>query len=83
MIIRFRLCGCAQLLSHVLFFETLQIVALLPGFSLSMGFPHQEYLSGLPFLPPEDLPDPGIEPASSALAGRFFITEPPGNSSAW
>ena len=26
-----------------------------------------------------DLPSPGIEPVvSSALAGRFFITEPPG-----
>ena len=25
-----------------------------------------------------DLPDPGIEPASPALAGRFFTTEPPG-----
>ena len=32
---------------------------------LSMGFPRQEYWSGLPFLSPEDLPDPGIEPASS------------------
>ena len=29
---------------------------------LSMGFPRQEYWSGLPFLPPGDLPDPGIEP---------------------
>ena len=26
---------------------------------------------------PGDLPDPGIEPTSSALAGRFFVTEPP------
>ena len=26
----------------------------------------------------EDLPDPGIEPGSPALAGRFFTTEPPG-----
>ena len=31
---------------------------------LSMGFPRQEYQSGLPFPPPGDLPDPGIEPAS-------------------
>ena len=29
--------------------------------SLSMGFLRQEYSSGLPFLPPGDLPDPGIE----------------------
>ena len=48
--------------------------------SLSMGFPRQEYWSGLPFPLPEDLPDPGIElgsPASPALAGGFFTTEPP------
>ena len=32
--------------------------------SLSMGFPRQEYWSGLPFPPPWDLPNPGIEPAS-------------------
>ena len=30
---------------------------------LSMGFSRQEYWSRLPFLPPGDLPDPGIEPA--------------------
>ena len=38
----------------------------------------QEYWSGLPFSSPGNLPDPGIEPASPALAGRFFINEPPG-----
>ena len=45
---------------------------------LSMGFPRQEYRSGLPFPFPEDLPNPRIKPsslASSALAGRFFTTE--------
>ena len=30
----------------------------------SMGFSRQEYWSGLPFPPPVDLPDPGIEPLS-------------------
>ena len=30
-----------------------------------MGFSRQEYWSGLPFPPPGDLPDPGIETASS------------------
>ena len=44
---------------------------------LSMGLFRQEYWSGLPFPPPEDLPNPGIEPASPALAHGFFITEPP------
>ena len=34
---------------------------------LSMGFPRQEYCSGLPFLSPRDLPNPGIKPASPAL----------------
>jgi len=45
-----------------------------------MGFSKQEYYSGLPFPPPGDLPDPGIEPeslASPTLAGRFFTTKPP------
>ena len=27
---------------------------------------------------PRDLPEPGIEPASPALAGGFFTTKPPG-----
>ena len=45
---------------------------------LFMGLPKQEYWSELPFLSPRDLPDPGIKPASPALAGGFFITEPPG-----
>ena len=48
---------------------------------LSMGFPRQEYLSGLPFPPPGHLPDPGIKPESAAApAGGFFTTEPPGKS---
>ena len=43
-----------------------------------MGFPRQEYWSGLPFPSPGDLSHPGIKPTSPALAGRFFTTEPPG-----
>ena len=35
-----------------------------PPFSLSMGFPRQEYWSGLPFPSPGDLPDPAIEPSA-------------------
>ena len=34
---------------------------------LSMGFSRQEYLSGLPFPSPGDLPSPGIKPRSPAL----------------
>ena len=48
-----------------------------PGSSVR-GFPRQEYWSRLPFPPPGDLPNPGIERTSPALAGRFFTTEPPG-----
>ena len=52
----------------------------------SMEFPRQEYWGQLPFPPPRDLPNPGIEaaspasPVSSVLAGGFFITEPPAKS---
>ena len=38
---------------------------------LSMGFPRQEYWSGLPFPSPGDLPQPGIEPEFPALVGGF------------
>jgi len=37
-----------------------------------MGFPRQDYWSGLPFPSPRDLPNPGIEPTFPALAGGFF-----------
>ena len=47
---------------------------------LCMGFPMQEYWSGLPFPSPSDLPNPGIEPVSPTLAGVltgvFFTTAP-------
>ena len=45
---------------------------------LSMGFSRQEYWSGLPFPPPGDLPNPGMEtesPVSPALAGGFFYDQ--------
>ena len=45
---------------------------------LSMGFLRRKYWSGLPCPSPGDLPDLGIKPVSSALAGGFFTTEPPG-----
>ena len=44
---------------------------------LSMGFPRQEYWSGLPFPSPGDLPDPGIEPRSPALQADVLTSEPP------
>ena len=51
-----------QSLSCVLLFATPWIVACQAP--LSMGFPRQEYWSGLPLPPPGDLPDPRIEPTS-------------------
>ena len=45
---------------------------------LSLGLSRQEYWSEFPFPPPGDLPDPGIEPASPALAGGVFTRELPG-----
>ena len=45
---------------------------------LSMEFSRQEDWSGLPFPPPGDLPNPGIQPSSLVspeLEGKFFTTE--------
>ena len=49
---------------------------------LSMGFSRQEYWSGLPFLSPGDLPDPGVEPGSPALQADSLLPEPPGKNMA-
>ena len=56
---------CVCVLSHfscVRLFATLWTVA--HQAPLSIGFSRQEYWSGLPCSPPEDLSNPGIEPAS-------------------
>ena len=66
-------------LSHVQLFETPSTVALQAP--VSVRFPRQEYFSGLPFPSPRDLSDSGIKLTSlvsPALAGQFFIAEPPG-----
>ena len=39
-----------------------------------MGFSQQEYWSGLPLPSPGDLPHPGIEPSSLALAGILYCS---------
>ena len=46
---------------------------------LSMGFPKQEYCSGLPFPSPRNLPDPGAEPGSLALQADSLPTKPQGS----
>ena len=48
-----------------------------PGSSVH-GISQQEDWGGLPFPSPGDLPDPGTEPMSPALAERFSTTKPPG-----
>ena len=65
-------CVCVQLLSSVCHFAT-------PG-TVALKFFKQEYWSGCHFLFQRDLPNPGIESGSSALAGRFFTIVPPTNS---
>ena len=57
-------------LSHVQLLESPWTVA--HQAPLSVGFSRQEYWSGLPLPSPGDLPHPGIEPTSPALAGRFI-----------
>jgi len=61
---------------HVQLFVTLWTIVCqaLP----SMGFSRQEYWSGLPFSPPGDLPDPGIEPGSPTLQAHSLQSESPG-----
>ena len=67
------------MLSHVRLFPTPWTIACQAP--PSMGFSRQEYWSGLPRPPPEDLSDTGIEPTSPVcpiLADGFFTTEPRG-----
>ena len=71
-------CVCACVLSRVRLCVTPWNVACQAP--LSMGFPRQEYWSGLSFPSAGDLPDPGIKPTflvSPALASGFFTTVPP------
>ena len=64
-----------QSLSHVqLFANPWAVTCQAP---LSMGYPRQEYWSGLPFPSPGDLLDPGIEPRSPGLQADCLLSEPP------
>ena len=73
---RWCVCMCVpvhvntQSLGHVQLFGTpWAIVRLVPQFR---GFSRQKYWSELLFPSPRDFPDPGIKPASLALAGKLF-----------
>ena len=70
---------CCAVLSHsscILLCVTLWTVA--HQAPLSRGFSRQEYWSGLPCLPPGDLPDSGIKPTSPALKANFLPSEQTG-----
>ena len=72
------MCVC-DVLSLVQIFVTPWTLALQA--LLCMGFPRQEYWSGLPFPSPMDLPDPGIKPmspVSPAFQANSLSTEPSG-----
>ena len=74
-------CVNAQSLSRVLFFATLwTVVGQAPLF---MGFFRQNYWSGLPLLPPGDLPNPATDsmsPVSPALQADSLPAEPLGKT---
>ena len=58
--------------------DSLQPLRLQPSRLLCpWGFSRQEYRSGLPCPPPEDLPNPGIEPRSPALQVDSLSSAPP------
>ena len=67
---------CIQSLRHVWLFATSRAVA--HQAPLSMGFCRQEYWNGLPYAPPGDLHNPGIEPRPPALHVDSLLSEPPG-----
>ena len=67
---------CVHVFSHVQLFVTPWTVAHQPP--LSTEFSNQEHWSGFPFPTAGDLPNQGIKPVPPAMAGRFFIPEPPG-----
>ena len=79
----FRVCVCVCVFSYVRPCECVQLCAILcnpmdcslPGFSVHRFF---QARSRLPFPLPGDLPNPGIQPESPALAGGFFTSKPPG-----
>ena len=70
------------MLSHSVMSNSLESPWTVPHqASLFMGFPRQEYWSGLICPRPWDLPDPGIEPMSPALKADSLPAEPPGKPS--
>ena len=73
----------AELLSRVPLFHNPYNWTVACQCPLSMGFPSQEYWSGLQFRSPGDLSDPGIEPMSPTLQVNSLPTELQGIGSYW
>ena len=72
----FLMCGMLSHFSHVQLFVTSWTVACQAP--LPMRFFRQEYWSGLPYPPPGDFPNPGIESRSPTLQADSLPSEPPG-----
>ena len=68
--VRLCMCACTHSVKVQLFATPLAVACCAPP---TMELSRQEYWSELLFPSPRDLPNPGIKPASPALAGRFFI----------
>ena len=69
------MCVCMYVLSHSVMSDSCTTPwTVAHQAPLSMGFSRQEYWSGLPFPPPGELLDPGIESKSPELTGGFFTT---------
>ena len=67
-------CCCCLVTQSCLFVTSWTVAHQAP---LSMAFSRQEYWSGLPCLPPGDLPDPGIEHRFPTLQADSLPSEPP------
>ena len=66
------------LFSHLVMSDSATSWTVVHQAPLFIGFPKQEYWSGLPFSSPGDLPNPGTEPMSPILAGKFSTAVPHG-----
>ena len=71
------MCVCTRIYMYLVF-DSATSRDYSPPCSSIHGISRQEYCSELSFPSLTDLPNPGIEPLSPALAGGFFITEPSG-----
>ena len=77
----FTICACCAVLSCSVISDSLWPHGLQPTRLLCpWGFSRQKYWSGLPWLPPGDLPNPGNEPRSQTLQADSWLSEPPGKS---